>query len=67
MIYKKPLLEVLSFDVDDIITTSSAAPEPPEETPVEDPILQVPSGGNMGAFEDFEETDTPTPTFYKAF
>ncbi len=64
MIYKKPLLEMIAFDVEDVITESSN----PEDPPVLDEfIVQVPTGGNMGVFEDFDDPGSPAPSYYRPF
>ncbi len=62
--YKKPLLEVVAFDVEDIITESSN----PENPPVLDEfIVQVPTGGTMGTFEDFDEGGPAAASYYRPF
>lgn len=67
MTYEKPLLELLVFDVEDIITVSSALDNPTDPPVVDELIVQVPTGGTMGSFEDFEDNNSSAPAFYKPF
>lgn len=64
MRYTKPLLELQMFDVEDIITESSAQENPPV---MDEFIVQVPTGGTMGSFEDFDEGISSAPRYYRPF
>lgn len=69
MMYQKPELFIEYFDIEDIIQSSSISPtdppeDPPVDPPVTDPSVQIPGGGNVGTFEDF---DDPNPTQFTVF